>query len=163
MTMESISRLCELTGTCYRTARKRLEGLTPEIRGRASCYESRIALPLILQSDKEPDSGGVGSLEVERAKLAAAQRQQIELKMAAQRGELLPAAEVEATWTRHIMAARSRLLAIPGRVAFAVVGQHDVRDIERIIRDEVHRALHELSDSTGEAPLEPDGAPNGRP
>jgi terminase small subunit / prophage DNA-packing protein len=54
-------------------------------------------------------------LTKERARLAKEQADEKELKNAVLRGDLLPAAEVEATWSDFLRGLRSRMLALPSR------------------------------------------------
>lgn len=51
-----------------------------------------------------------------RQKLVLAQAEQVELRNAKMRGELIPAADVVATWSGLIADARQRFLAIPSRL-----------------------------------------------
>jgi phage terminase Nu1 subunit (DNA packaging protein) len=56
------------------------------------------------------------SLTAERARLAKAQADAVELKNAAMRRELVPAIEVERLWSGEWMQLRSRVLAVPSRL-----------------------------------------------
>jgi phage terminase Nu1 subunit (DNA packaging protein) len=58
-------------------------------------------------------------LTSQRARLAKEQADEKELKNAVLRGELLPAAQVEATWSDFLRGLRSRLLALPARAQVA--------------------------------------------
>ena len=60
-------------------------------------------------------------------------------------GELLEATEVARLWAEQIAIAKGRLLALPARLAPAVLGLGDLREIERTIREAIHEALTELS------------------
>lgn len=63
-----------------------------------------------------PKRGGGRPIEDHRQKLVLAQAEQVELKNAKMRGELIPAADVVATWSGLVADARQRLLAIPSRL-----------------------------------------------
>ena len=87
----------------------------------------------------------VGSgLALERERETRARADSLELKLAAQRGELLPAAQVEAMWGDVLRLIRARVLATPGRLQqqLAHLTPHDVATIDRELRD----TLTELSD-----------------
>jgi phage terminase Nu1 subunit (DNA packaging protein) len=79
-----------------------------------------------------------------RREMAAAE--QIELKNAAARAELLPAVEVEREWRAVLANVRSALLAVPSRVGTRLPGltAHEVAEIAA----EVRAALERLSDDT---------------
>ena len=57
-----------------------------------------------------------GTATDEKTALTRAQRQKIELEIAQKQGELLPAADMESTWTATFTAVRQAMLAVPGRV-----------------------------------------------
>lgn len=70
-----------------------------------------------LLGDPTPAKRGRGRpVEDHRQKLVLAQAEQVQLRNAKMRGELLPAADVVATWSGLIADARQRLLAIPSRL-----------------------------------------------
>lgn len=144
MSLESISRLAELTGTSTRTVKRRLETLTPIQDGKALKYESREALALIYQlgsgEEDAPD------LSLERAKLARAQRIKIDLETEVLRGNLIPADTVERVWSDLLGAFRARCLAVPSRAALQVLAVADLNEAETILKGLIHEALNELHD-----------------
>lgn len=85
-----------------------------------------------------------------RRETAAAEREELELKL--RRGQLLERAGVERAWSRLILEARTRLLAIPDRVAPKIPAlSGDVAAVRQFVRCEIHEALAELAqyDGTG--------------
>lgn len=88
---------------------------------------------------------------VERAKLARAQRQKIELETAALRGTLLPAEDVAREWSDMIGRARAKLLGLPPRLAAHAMTCSTAREAEEFARAEVHAALSELGEEHVEA------------
>ena len=143
MTIESINRLSELTGKAPRTIKRRLESLTPTQRGKAICYESRAALPVLY---------GVGNAnddrldpQTERAKLDRERRREIEIRNARAAGELIDANRVKALVVAMVTTAKGRLLALPSRVAAPVLRAQTLLDVERLIRDEIHAILTEMA------------------
>lgn len=89
------------------------------------------------------------TLTGERARLARAQADAQELKNAALRGELLPAAEVERDWADTLRGLRSRLLSVPSRVRQAL-GHMTASDVDAIDR-ELRGALMELGGADADA------------
>lgn len=83
-------------------------------------------------------------LTAERARLAREQADGIALKNAITRREMLPAAEVEREWSGILRGVRSRMLAVPSRVAARIptLTKADVALVEH----EVAAALTELAD-----------------
>ena len=119
MTEMSISELSVLTGFTRETVAKRLQDVAFTTVGVARRFDTKLALPALYEA-----AAGGGSaqtnLMVERAKLAATQRQKLELEIGVMQRDLIPASTVETTWSGMTTAARARLLALPYRLA--VVG-----------------------------------------
>ena len=63
-----------------------------------------------------------------------------------QRGELIPADDVEQEWMRQISIAKGRLLALPMRIAPDLIGKDEPRDIERTLKAALTDVLEELAD-----------------
>lgn len=133
---KSLNQLGELTGVDRRTIKRRLESLKPEVSGRAHLYPVQEALELIFSS---PTDGAL-DLNAERAALAKAQRHLAELKKAQLDGELLPAKEVQADADRAGRMVKDVFQSLPARIASMLVGLDD-REIERLLRREVHECL----------------------
>ena len=109
-----------------------------ERRGREVYYDLREAI--------EHCVGELGRLDLqqERARLARVQTERQELQLARERGQLLPAADVEVVWCGYIANARARLLALPEVAAPRVVGETVVA-ATTILRGLVYDALEELA------------------
>lgn len=149
------SRLADLTGRGWRTVKARLEqaGVRPTRRERnADLFDSVAALAAIYGI---PDGG---DFESQRERLAAAQAEKYEAENALRRGELAPMPSVHATWTDHIAAARSRLLAMGTKLGPQLTNVGDASVIAAAIRAEVASALAELADYE---PPAGDGGPEG--
>lgn len=86
--------------------------------------------------------GPKSSLTAQRLRLVSEQADRAELANRATRGELVPAADVEAEWAAIATALRARLLALPSRVhqRLAHLTASEVAQIDREVRD----ALKEL-------------------
>lgn len=87
-------------------------------------------------------TGATSGLARERVRLVREQADKTELANGLTRRELVPAAEVEAEWSRVCVALRARLLALPSRVQqrLAHLTAAEVATIDREVRD----ALTEL-------------------
>lgn len=85
------------------------------------------------------------ALTSERMREARERADHLALKNAAMRGELVPALEVERTWTGALRELRARFLAVPARVRQRLphLTRTDVAALEREIRD----ALQEAADA----------------
>ncbi|MGD9766864.1 MAG: hypothetical protein AB7U62_04400 [Pseudolabrys sp.] len=83
-----------------------------------------------------------------RVLLTLEQRENIALKNAAVRGDVVSVEEVGKQVERVFTVVRERLLAIPGKIADALVGGERV-DIETRLTDEISEALDELHDPVG--------------
>lgn len=80
-----------------------------------------------------------------RAKRETYRAQMAEVEYRTRIGELLEASVVAETWAAQVAIAKGRLLALPARIAPAVIGLGDLRAIEGVIREAIHEALTELS------------------
>ena len=141
MTMESISRLADLSGKSRATVVKRLQPLKSTPDGPSLLYESQEALPLIFGLDKQSDL----ELSAERARLAHHQANKTSLEEASMREALIPADEVQEAWEGMIANARSSLLALPSKSAHLVMAADSFPQVEEILKDQVYEALDELA------------------
>lgn len=82
-------------------------------------------------------------LAAERERIARHQADNLEMKNAAMRGELIPAKDVEAQWSDIMRLVRSGMLALPSRVQQRLghLSAHDLSILDREIRD----TLEEIS------------------
>jgi hypothetical protein len=139
----SISRLSELTGHDRRAISAKLADLQ-SIDGPkgARLYPAATALrPLLCLGD----NGEKLDPSQERALLDKVRRRGIEMANEKAAGKLLDADLVAQTWAAQVGIARGRLLALPARLAPAVLGLGDLRAIEAVIREAIHEVLTELS------------------
>lgn len=90
-----------------------------------------------------PTIGG-DEFKAAKTKLAQLQGEREEIRVARERQELVPAAEVTRTWSNILRDLRARLLAVPSRCGAALphLTAHDVAQVDR----EVRRALEDLAD-----------------
>jgi phage terminase Nu1 subunit (DNA packaging protein) len=100
-----------------------------------------------------------GEFDDQRERLNAAQAEKVEAENAVRRGQLADVAIVAAVWTDHVAAARTKLLAIPSKLAPQLTAIHDPNVIAAGIRAEITAALAELAEYA--PPAEPGGAGDG--
>ena len=92
-------------------------------------------------------SAGQFDLTAQRARLAHAQAEGVELKNKVAAGEYVSAADVEQRWSEALSAIRSRMLAIPSTLPQSIprLTRAELDVIDREIRD----GLTELADNLG--------------
>jgi hypothetical protein len=84
-------------------------------------------------------------LEAEQTRLTKAKADLAELELAEQRGEVHKASAVMRVWADNVMNAKTRLQAIPTKIAPELVGK-GLQEIQNILKGEVNESLHELAD-----------------
>jgi phage terminase Nu1 subunit (DNA packaging protein) len=78
----------------------------------------------------------IATATIERARLAKAQADAVELKNAAVRGTMLDAGEVEREWSDILRGVRAGMLAVPSRAAQRLphLSKHDIAEIDAEVR-----------------------------
>jgi hypothetical protein len=94
--------------------------------------------------------GGSAYLE-ERARYTRTKADAAALALKVRAGELVPAADVSETWQALVLVMRTRLLAIPTRVAARWGMVRSTVEAAAMVRDEVYEALTILSKGTVES------------
>lgn len=139
----TINQLSMLTGSSYRTIKRRLAEISPtRVTGNSTFYDPRQALPAIFLN-AEP-SGEALDLSAERARLAKVQADRQALLLERERGNLVDVEAVGEVWGGFMAVARTRLLQLPYACAQGVpidIRARTFAEAERI----VHDALEELS------------------
>jgi len=121
-------------------------GIVPKTgRGR---YEQAASVLAYCEHLRAQAAGRAGDaqagLAVERARLAREQADNVAMKNAALRRDLVSAGEVEARWSGVLRRVRVALLAVPSRVV-AAAPHLTAHDADRIGR-EIRGALQEIAD-----------------
>ena len=96
-------------------------------------------------------AGGAGEafdLTAERARFAAAQADDREMKNALARRDQITVGEFHLMMTSAFARVRAKLLALPSKMAPLVVGAKDAAEAQAMLRDVVHGALDELAATT---------------
>ena len=139
----TISKLHEMTGKDRRTIKKRLINLTPaEIKGRYTYYYISEALELIYS---EPEESEDLDLTLERAKLTREQRLKTSLERKQLEGNLLDVQAVVIAFQKTTTAVRSKLLAIPTKMAQELINIKTPVEIQEILKKQIYELLNELS------------------
>ena len=89
-----------------------------------------------MATPKGPRAASLVKVSNERARLARAQAELAETKLARQRGALLDAEAVEGEWSDILRTVRASMLAVPSRVAQRLphLSAHDVAEIDAEVR-----------------------------
>jgi phage terminase Nu1 subunit (DNA packaging protein) len=123
-------------------------------RGRPSLFDEKAVRAWRDAVDAARRTPGVVSLEVQRARLAAAQAARVEQQNRVRAGELIEVAELERTLAEILATLRARLLAIPSAMAETLARETDPRAVHRVLTETIHDALAELA--TWRPPTGPD-------
>lgn len=91
-------------------------------------------------------SGDGPDLTMEKALLTKVQRETAELELAAMRGDMHKSEDVMTVWTECIVNCRSRLLAMPTKLAPQLAQAKTAPEIEGILKNAVYEALDELAE-----------------
>jgi phage terminase Nu1 subunit (DNA packaging protein) len=108
----------------------------------------------------------------EKARLTKAQADKAEMEAEELRENLIPADEVAKEWGDICATIRTRLLAIPTKLAHKLANIRKISEAEELLREAIHQALEEIASeadqeseteggSDGEAAPEPDREPVG--
>ena len=137
--LKSLSELAELTGLGRPRIRSALADLqaVDGTKG-AKLYQSHEALPLIFGQASKLNP------QEERAALDRARREEVELRLAKQRRELVHVDAVREAFEPEFTKVRRYLLDLPSRMAPTVIGLGDLKAVEDALRDAAHQALDEL-------------------
>lgn len=142
----SATELADLTGKSRSKVREALVGAgLPSINGprNTRLFDSAEALRVLF--------GGSGALNpaAEQARLNAAKADLAEIELAQKRRETVPLADVIAHLATSDSIIKQRVLSVPARAAPTVISCTDVRAAEDAIREELHKALDDLSKHDG--------------
>jgi len=86
----------------------------------------------------------VNLIEAQARKMAA-EAALAEIKLAKLRGEVVSVRDTEKTWSAFVGNFRAKVMTLPQRLAPVLAGQRDERVITKLLQDEFHQALDELS------------------
>lgn len=135
----------------------------PDTRGGDWLFDTFAVLNWLAERrEAETPDGEKIDRDLEEARLARERADQLAMKNAATRGELLPADKVSLAVTSAFARVRTRMLAIPPKAAPRMVGKAQPAEIQAALSDYVEEALRELSETqVVAASAEVDGADQG--
>ena len=90
---------------------------------------------------------GEYDLTSERARLAHHQANKTALEEGVMSGDLIPSEEVIRAWGDMVTKCRSKMLALPGKLATKAMAATSLREVEDFARAEIYNALAELADA----------------
>lgn len=102
--------------------------------------EQRVAEAI---GEQRPDNPG----DAENRKLSA-DASLAELKLHRELGQLAKIEDAERIWTRQVSACRTKLLALPSKLAPVALSANSVEEIRSLFERELHEALNELDGGT---------------
>ena len=143
-------RLAVILGIADRTVRERAEHgeIIKASDGNYLLWESILGYINYIRTRKtnQHDSGDdAGDYEVNRARLTGAKADIAEMQAETMKGTVHEAGAVEAVWTDMLMNCRSKLLAMPTRLAHRLRQESDLALVQDILESAISEALHELS------------------
>lgn len=159
--------LAELVGVHERTLYKyEGEGMPVALKqgpGKPTLYDP-VAVKAWLVSREHESQGGTVDLARERARKERALAQLAEQKLAVQAGELVRADEVEAAWSGHVAAIRTKILNVPAIYAARVhrATASSVGAVEAVLSEAMRDVLHELAGDESTAEADPSAAKSKR-
>lgn len=95
------------------------------------------------------------NLTKERARESRLKGDLLQLQIQEKAGALIPAAAVEQEWQSLIVAARSELLLLPGKIAQQIRALHGTEIDPTLIEDHIRDALNRLADAGPDEGEEP--------
>lgn len=148
----TLNQLSTLTGMTYRTLKKKLADVDPaeDEEGNTLLYRPAEVLPVIygvVNAEGAEIQAETKSYDIwkERARLAKFQADKAEIEVNTLRGNLIPAEQIEVSWSKMVSAFRSRILGIPAKLAIRAAAEGEVKVVEQMLKTECNEALSELS------------------
>lgn len=157
-----IARLLDLSER--RVQQLSREGVIPKAeRGQYDLIGSVRGYVRYLRDQAARAQAGAPDYAAERARLIRAQADLAEMEAEEKRGALIPADQVEEAWIAILTLVRTRLLALPDRLAPQVFERSTVADVHALIRTAIREVLNDLADTDVQlkSDIEPDGGDGG--
>lgn len=95
---------------------------------------------------RNPESGEAIDYNTERAKLVRAKRKKEEYELMVRENQLHAAEDIKTVMTNMLVNFKSRLMAIPSKLAPVLCKKTDRSEIFSLVKDQIDEALMELSD-----------------
>lgn len=139
-----IARLLDLSER--RVQQLSREGVIPKAeRGQYDLIGSVRGYVRYLRDQVTKAQAGAPDYAAERARFIRARADLAEMEAEEKRGALIAAEEIEAAWTAVLALLRTRLLALPDRLAPQVFEQSTVGDTRNLIRTTIREVLDDLA------------------
>ena len=141
-----VSELAQIFGVSQRRIQEfvQLGILAKQKRGQ---YSLRGCTKAYIRFLRDKQSRYPVDLQNERARLTKLQADKADHELKEARGEVIRAEDVAQTWGDLVIAARSRLLAIPTSLTPAVLAADNQNTVTELLRDSIEEALNELADT----------------
>ncbi|MBK45026.1 MAG: terminase small subunit, Nu1 [Roseovarius sp.] len=124
------------------------EGVIPKAtRGQYDLIGSVRGYVRYLRDQAAKAQAGAPDYASERARFIRARADLAEMEAEAKRGAVIAAEDVEAAWIAVLAALRTRLLALPDRLAPAVHAEASPAGVRDVIRGAIRESLEELAES----------------
>ncbi|WP_319825849.1 terminase small subunit, Nu1 [Thalassovita sp.] len=124
------------------------EGVIPKAtRGQYDLIGSVRGYVRYLREQAVRTQAGAPDYAVERARLIRARADLSEMEAEARRGALIAADDIEAAWIAVLALLRTRLLALPDRLAPVVHAQEGPAGVREVIREAIREALEEMAEA----------------
>ncbi|WP_246032538.1 terminase small subunit, Nu1 [Thalassobius vesicularis] len=134
------------------------EGVIPKAtRGQYDLIGSVRGYVRYLREQAVRAQAGAPDYAVERARLIRARADLSEMEAEARRGALIAADDIEAAWIAVLAQLRTRLLALPDRLAPVVHAQESPAGVREVIREAIREALEEMAEADVRVEEESDG------
>jgi len=140
----SMADLENVTGITFKPIKKRLEGLDPvKIQGVKKIYDTKEALPLIYQIKDQSTL----DLAQERAKLAKAQTQKIEIEVEKSLEKLVDVEAFMEEFQKSFISLKERLLLVGESSAQEIIGSKlkNTDEVSALIETKIHECLEEIA------------------
>ena len=83
--------------------------------------------------------------DIKKQRIKAAKAEVAEMELAELQGKLHRADDVEAITTDHVLFLRSMLMAMPGKLAVDLAGDHTAAEQAEVVKREVYHILDQLA------------------
>ena len=145
--LDTIAKLLDLTPR--RVQQLAAEGAIPKAeRGKYDLVGAVRGYIKHLRAMAQAGDSGAEDYSAQRARLTRARADMAEMEREQLRKELIPADDIEGAWLAVTGIMRSRLLAIPAKLAPRMIAIKDANAAREIIEAQVHDALKELAGVT---------------
>lgn len=123
------------------------DGIIPKPeKGKYDLIPCVIAYIKYLQERSVGKDAAPQDTHLQRARLLKAQAEKTELELATMRGNQVTVEQVEKDWMSMVTTVRSKLLAMPSKLAFQVITFDKPHEAETCIKRAVYETLTELAD-----------------